>query len=137
MRAIRDDWVSKLRALSAHMREASSRCEATVKELVDVANRAGGGETVRALLKAYVERVRRECELEIRTWRAEALVADTRRMPDTSSIDRSLSKLEADNPAIAQAVRGVHSATIKNVEHELCLELQDECQKVWMAGLRI
>ena len=136
MRAVRDEWVTKLRGLSSRMRESSMRCEDAVKQMVEIANRAGNQESVRVLLNAYIGRVRRECEQDIRAWRAEALVSDERKMPDLSSIERKVAEIERDHPALGEGVRNAHNAMIKNVEHGICLELQDECRALWMPGLR-
>ena len=146
IRKVKERWsnavfatIDRIRRLLADHAQVIEALKARSKTLAEAhATNMEARKIVAAILERFATRLRRELDLEVRLVRAENLAIEPVRRPETRQLDeriaKSLHTLEDSDGG--ERLTRLYEMHVRNVEHDVALELQKECHASWLDAYR-
>lgn len=89
-------------------------------------------------LDAYATRLKRELILKMRLTRAESMVVEPVKRPETKQLDSRIETTarELNDHDAVHRIKQVYDLHIQNVEHDMAVELIGQCKSKWLRALQ-
>ena len=145
IRQVKDRWSTAIDNAIERMSRLIEEYEATLeglkaraKSLADEHTESAARRIIVAELDTYATRLKRETTLEMRLTRAEAMAVEPVKRPETKQLDARIESTvqESKDTDAVRRLKDVYNLHVRNVEHDMAVELINQCKSKWLRALR-